>query len=78
MFACPSRRLYEKGGKKKVLSEDELHKPHTYVLLNCVELTSYIIEFDGVAEQIYIGEEVSSLRDKYFAQWFAQRVSKTK
>ena len=78
MFACPSRRLCEKGRKKKVLSEDELHKAHTCVLLNYVEFTSYIIEFDGVPEQIYLGKEVSSLRDKYFAQWFAQQVNKTK
>ncbi|CAH1428434.1 unnamed protein product [Lactuca virosa] len=34
----------------------------------------YIQEFDEVAPRMYQGEQVASLRDKYFAQWFEQKV----
>ncbi|GKA84414.1 transposon, En/Spm-like, transposase-associated domain protein [Tanacetum coccineum] len=43
IFKVPSWRLF--GGKSKVLSGDEMHKIHTYVLLNYVELLADIHGF---------------------------------
>ncbi|KAI3699934.1 hypothetical protein L2E82_44543 [Cichorium intybus] len=74
VFALSSRRLYEKGGKRVRLSHEDLHKAHTYILLNCSELTSYVLEFDEVAPELYPNERVSGLRDKYFATWFDRKV----
>ncbi|KAI3699048.1 hypothetical protein L2E82_43045 [Cichorium intybus] len=39
-----------------------------------VELTSYVLEFDEVAPELYPNERVSGLRDKYFATWFDRKV----
>ena len=77
VFVVPSRRLYEKGGNQKWMTHEQHHKAHTYILLNCGEVTPYIQEFYEVAPRMYQGEQVASLRDKYFAQWFEQKVSKT-
>ncbi|KAI3520702.1 hypothetical protein L1887_10152 [Cichorium endivia] len=74
VFKVPSRRLHEKGGKRIRLSFEELHKAHTYILLNCKELISYILEFDEVAPEMYPNEPILGLRDKYFATWFEQKV----
>ncbi|XP_022003645.1 uncharacterized protein LOC110901103 [Helianthus annuus] len=71
VFVFPSRRLYEKGGKQRILTPIEHHKAHTYVLLNCEEVTPYVIEFDRVAPRLYPNERASDLRDKYFADWFS-------
>ncbi|XP_035838406.1 uncharacterized protein LOC110897575 [Helianthus annuus] len=38
IFKHPSRRLYDKGGKTMVLTDKDMHKAHTYILLNCQEL----------------------------------------
>nr|KAJ0210875.1 hypothetical protein LSAT_V11C400186750 [Lactuca sativa] len=46
IFVIPSRRLYEKSGKREPLSDKGLHKAHTYILLNYKEVKPYFIEFD--------------------------------
>ncbi|KAK9050828.1 hypothetical protein SSX86_030202 [Deinandra increscens subsp. villosa] len=74
VFCLQSRRLYENGGKRRILTHEEHNKAHTYVLLNCAEVTPYVIEFDEVAPQMYPDDPVACLRDKYFAQWFENRV----
>ncbi|XP_023731489.2 uncharacterized protein LOC111879256 [Lactuca sativa] len=75
VFAFPSRRLYEKGGKKRPLKHEELHKAHTYILLNCVEVAPFITKFDRAAQASYQNEPISVLRDKYFAEWFKYKVT---
>nr|KAJ0196362.1 hypothetical protein LSAT_V11C700363440 [Lactuca sativa] len=74
IFVVPSRRLYEKSGKRKPLSDKVLHKAHTYILLNCKEVNPYIIEFDEMVIRTNPNESVSDLRDKYFAEWFEDRI----
>ncbi|CAI9269028.1 unnamed protein product [Lactuca saligna] len=69
-------RLYEKGGKKRPLKHEELHKAHTYILLNCVEVAPFITEFDRAAQASYQNEPISVLRDKYFAEWFKYKVTR--
>ena len=77
VFVSQSRRLYEKSGTKRVMTNEELFKVHTYILLNCDEVTPYVDEFDEVAPNLYPDDPAESLRDKYFANWFKNRVSKT-
>ncbi|KAL4558827.1 hypothetical protein LXL04_037030 [Taraxacum kok-saghyz] len=60
VFVSHSRRLHEKGGKKRVMTNDELS-----------HLTS---RFDEVAPNLYPDDNISCLRDKYFAKWFKNRV----
>ncbi|XP_052623718.1 uncharacterized protein LOC111889087 [Lactuca sativa] len=74
IFVVPSRRLYEKSGKRKPLSDKVLHKAHTYILLNCKEVNPYIIEFDEMVIRTNPNESVSDLRDKYFGEWFEDRI----
>ncbi|CAH1412937.1 unnamed protein product [Lactuca virosa] len=74
IFVVPSRRLYEKSGKRKPLSDKDLHKAHTYILLNCKEVNPYILEFDELVMTTNPNESVSDLRDKFFAEWFEDRV----
>ncbi|XP_052620388.1 uncharacterized protein LOC128126575 [Lactuca sativa] len=76
VFAFPSRRLHEKGGKKRLLKHEELHKAHTYILLNCAEVAPFIPEFDRAAQASYQNEPISVLRDKYFAEWFKYKVTR--
>ncbi|KAJ0947697.1 hypothetical protein HanRHA438_Chr01g0018681 [Helianthus annuus] len=63
VFAVPSRRLYEKGGKNRRTSKEELKKAHTYVILNCAEVYPYNEKFDEVAPQLYPNESEFLLRD---------------
>ncbi|KAM0033948.1 hypothetical protein Hdeb2414_s0016g00491721 [Helianthus debilis subsp. tardiflorus] len=74
LFAVPSRRLYQKGGRQRILSHAELKKAHTYVLLNCDEITPYVNQFDEVAPHPYPDVQVSRLREEHFAAWFENRV----
>ncbi|XP_071687645.1 uncharacterized protein [Rutidosis leptorrhynchoides] len=46
IFKVPSRRLFEKGGIKRILTKAEQHKIHTYILLNTEEVHEYIWKFD--------------------------------
>ncbi|XP_076940317.1 uncharacterized protein LOC143609445 [Bidens hawaiensis] len=74
MFVVPSRRLYEKGGKRRHMDAEEHKKAHTYVILNCEEVPPYVIEFDKVAPQLYPDEPTLFLKDDHFADWFKTRV----
>lgn len=76
VFAVPSRRLYQKGGTQRRMSNEELKKAHTYILLNCEEVYPYIDKFDEVAPQLYPDEPKLLLRDHHFAEWFENHVSK--
>ncbi|CAI9284879.1 unnamed protein product [Lactuca saligna] len=73
IFVVPSRRLYEKSGKRKPLSDKFLHTAHIYILLNCKEVNPYIIKFDEMVMRTNPNESVSNLRDKYFAEWYEDR-----
>ncbi|KAK1411461.1 hypothetical protein QVD17_02798 [Tagetes erecta] len=57
------------------MSYEETKKAHTYVLLNCEEVTSYVDEFDEIANQTYPNGSISHLRDEHFAEWFEKRVN---
>nr|KAJ0214187.1 hypothetical protein LSAT_V11C400174740 [Lactuca sativa] len=71
IFVVPSRRLYEKSGRRKPLSDKDLHKAHTYILLN---FNPYILEFDELVMTTNPNESILDLRDKYFVEWFEDRV----
>lgn len=77
VFIVPSRRLYQKGGTQRLMKPEELEKAHTYVLLNCEEVAPYVIKFDEVAPQLYPDIPVFRLREKHFAKWFENLVSKS-
>ncbi|KAJ9562235.1 hypothetical protein OSB04_007395 [Centaurea solstitialis] len=49
IFKVPSRRLFEKGGKTVMLTQAEIHKIHTYVLLNCKEV---MLRSDDFTDQL--------------------------
>ncbi|KAL4578884.1 hypothetical protein LXL04_015015 [Taraxacum kok-saghyz] len=77
VFVFPSRRLFAKGGTQRVMGDQELHKAHTYILLNCVEIHPYVDMFDELAQEEYSNEPnelIESLRDRYFADWFQKHV----
>ncbi|KAD4888451.1 hypothetical protein E3N88_20524 [Mikania micrantha] len=46
MFKHPYQRLFDKGGKTLVLTDEDRHKAHTYILLNCEELYDSIFLSD--------------------------------
>ncbi|KAK1434348.1 hypothetical protein QVD17_00087 [Tagetes erecta] len=75
VFVVPSKRLYKNTGKKRPMDDVELKKAHTYILLNCEEVTSYVDEFDEMAPQQYPNDPEELLRDMYFAEWFETRVN---
>ncbi|KAI3751293.1 hypothetical protein L2E82_22347 [Cichorium intybus] len=77
VFVFPSQRLFAKGGTRRLMDDQELHKVHTYILLNCVEVHPYVYMFDEVAREEYSNEPnepLQSLRDRYFADWFQKHV----
>lgn len=76
IFKVPSRRLL--GEKFEVLTSAEMHKIHTYILLNCVEVHESILKFDQwirEAEPFIKDEDLVNRRDALFGQWFNTNVS---
>ncbi|GKF92418.1 hypothetical protein Tco_0279137, partial [Tanacetum coccineum] len=75
IFKVPSWRLF--GGKSKVLSGDEMHKIHTYVLLNYVEVHESLFKFDDSIRETEPSIEDGELdrrREALFASWFNTNV----
>lgn len=78
IFKVPCRRLYCKAGKKISLSEAEIHKIHTYILLNCDEVRPFIWIFDDWMKQTEPNINDRALdekRERDFAGWFYEYVS---
>ncbi|KAK9064523.1 hypothetical protein SSX86_015905 [Deinandra increscens subsp. villosa] len=72
IFKHPSRRLFDKGGKNIVLTDEDRHKAHTYILLNCQELQDSICLFDEElrasfpeCDQVMLDKK----KDAEFSQW---------
>ncbi|KAJ9556176.1 hypothetical protein OSB04_010790 [Centaurea solstitialis] len=78
IFKAPCQRLFDKGGKRRALTDDELKKAHTYILLNCEEVvTSFWSEFEAWIKQEEPGIEDEAFHkrlDEDFAEWFKKRV----
>ncbi|KAI3668105.1 hypothetical protein L6452_43180 [Arctium lappa] len=77
IFKVPSRRLFEKGGKKTILTQAEIHKIHTYVLLNCEEVRPFQWTFDEWIRQREPHLDAvarDKARDERFSTWFEQHV----
>ncbi|GJR66422.1 transposon, En/Spm-like, transposase-associated domain protein [Tanacetum coccineum] len=75
IFKVPSRRLFRE--RFKVFTSAEMHKIHTYILLNCVEVYESILKFDQWIreEEPFINDEdLVNRREALFAQWFNTNV----
>lgn len=42
IFKVPSRRLFERSGRQRTLSDDEMHIAHNYILINCDEVLPFL------------------------------------
>ena len=78
IFKVPSKRLRDKSGKDEYFTNADLLKAHTYILLNCEEVTPTLCLFNQWVSDVDPGfDEVT--RDRYkhenFAQWFEEYVS---
>lgn len=47
IFKVPCRRLFEKSGRQRSLTDEEMRMAHNYIILNCEELHPFIgyVEF---------------------------------
>lgn len=80
IFKVPSRILFEKSGKLRFLTDMEMHKIHTYILLNCEEVRHCISLFDTwirESEPSIEDGELDKRRERLFAKWFRIHVSIT-
>jgi hypothetical protein len=78
IFRHPSRRLYEKGGEDKVLTQKDRDKAHTYILFNCEELLESVELFDKELRDSfpdYDEETLYRMKDHEFANWLQMHVS---
>lgn len=78
IFKHPCRRLFEKGGKPRALTDEELHKVHTYILFNCEEIHPFVWMFDAEIRQTqpFITDgDLDRARDAFFPKWFERYVS---
>ncbi|KAI3754497.1 hypothetical protein L1987_54281 [Smallanthus sonchifolius] len=72
IFKHPSRRLFPKGGKTIVLTDEDRHKAHTYILLNCQELHNSVWLFDEELRALFPNNDQATLdknKDAEFAKW---------
>ncbi|KAJ0887978.1 hypothetical protein HanRHA438_Chr09g0396941 [Helianthus annuus] len=72
VFKHPSQRLYDKGGKNIVLTDEDKHKAHTYILLNCQELHEAIWSFDEHLRASFPHCDQATLdkkKNSSFAEW---------
>ncbi|KAL4570931.1 hypothetical protein LXL04_026596 [Taraxacum kok-saghyz] len=77
IFKVPSRRLFEKSGRRMPLSDDEMRIAHNYILINCVEVLPFMRLFEDYASQrqpAMDDEAFGRFRDQHFARWFEQHV----
>nr|GEU48711.1 hypothetical protein [Tanacetum cinerariifolium] len=71
IFKVLCRRLYEKSGRRRSLSDEEKCMAHNYIILNCEELHPFIGLFDDSVRytQPQLDEKgLESYRDKKFAE----------
>ncbi|KAI3696297.1 hypothetical protein L1987_79309 [Smallanthus sonchifolius] len=72
IFKHPSRRLFEKGGMTIVLTDEERHKAHKYILLNCQELRDSVWLFDEELRASFPNYDQATLdkkKDMEVARW---------
>ncbi|KAD4385297.1 hypothetical protein E3N88_25465 [Mikania micrantha] len=72
IFKHPSRRLFEKGGKDKVLTQKDRHKAHSYILLNCQELLESVWLFEKELRDSFPNYDeatIDKMKDEEFATW---------
>ncbi|KAK9056386.1 hypothetical protein SSX86_027476 [Deinandra increscens subsp. villosa] len=77
IFKHPSRRLFDKGGQRIVLTDEDRHKAHTYILFNCQELHEAIWSFDEHLRDLfpnYDQETLEKEKEKSFAKWLQLHV----
>ncbi|KAK9058612.1 hypothetical protein SSX86_023454 [Deinandra increscens subsp. villosa] len=77
IFKHPSRRLYEKGGVDKVLSQKDRDKAHIYILLNCEELLDSVGLFDKELRDLFPSYDEATLdkmKEDEFAKWLLMHV----
>ncbi|KAD6454699.1 hypothetical protein E3N88_09405 [Mikania micrantha] len=70
IFKHPSRRLFEKGGKDKVLTQKDRHKAHSYILLNCQELLESVWLFEKELRDSFPNYDeatIDKMKDEEFA-----------
>lgn len=78
IFKVPSRRLFDKGGKQVILNDAELHKIHTYVLLNCEEVQPSLKIFEEELELMQPQLDAcarAQVGESEFSSWFLNHVS---
>ncbi|KAK1425577.1 hypothetical protein QVD17_20931 [Tagetes erecta] len=77
IFKHPSRRLFEKSGKDKILLQKDIDKAHTYILLNCEELLESVSLYDQELKDSFPNYDeaiLDEMKDKEFAEWFQKHV----
>nr|GEV61920.1 hypothetical protein [Tanacetum cinerariifolium] len=78
IFKVPCQILYEKSGRRRSLSDEEMHMAHNYIILSCEELHPFIGLFDDFVRhtQPQLDEKgLESYRDKKFAEWLEQHAT---
>ncbi|KAJ0475406.1 putative Transposase-associated domain-containing protein [Helianthus annuus] len=77
IFKHPSRRLFEKGGHDKILTQKDRDKAHTYILLNCEEVLESVWLFDNELRDSFPHFDEATLdkmKEKEFAKWLQEHV----
>ncbi|KAI3822870.1 hypothetical protein L1987_10469 [Smallanthus sonchifolius] len=77
IFKHPSQRLFEKGGRDIVLTNEVRHKAHTYILLNCQELHESVWLFDEELRDSFPNYDKATLdemKEKKFSMWLQTHV----
>ncbi|KAI3710052.1 hypothetical protein L2E82_39825 [Cichorium intybus] len=77
IFKVSSQRLFEKSGRRRLLSDDELRIAHRYILFNCEEIDPFVRLFDDIMrkEPTIDTKGIAKYRYQHFAEWFKQHVS---
>ncbi|XP_052620420.1 uncharacterized protein LOC128126620 isoform X1 [Lactuca sativa] len=78
IFKVPSRRLFEKSGQRRPLTDDEMRIAHNYILINCVEVLPFLRLFENYVIQSQPDMDDGAFerfRDQHFAKWFKDYVS---
>ncbi|XP_052620614.1 uncharacterized protein LOC111890162 isoform X1 [Lactuca sativa] len=77
IFKVPSRRLFEKSGQRRPLTDDEMRIAHNYILINCVEVLPFLRLFENYVIQSQPDMDDGAFerfRDQHFAKWFKDHV----
>lgn len=78
IFKTSCRPLYDKAGRHYLLGDEDYHKAHTYILLNCEEVFPFITMFNEwikVSEPSIDEAGLDKRRTDHFAGWFETYVS---